>query len=238
MAETKHKDTVRGRKRSLQSTTQRYLPIAEIRNDTVLLKNGGIRAVIQVEALNFNLKSETEQQSIIAGYGAFMNTLTFPIQVSIRSIKTNIDNYLASISQLGEKQQNPLLKQQTLHYVNFIQQLLEVADIMQKHFYVIIPIDQTIRKKTLLEQFMDWLHPDDTLAKASIRNRNLIGGLKELNERSELVMTGLNNVGLHTRRLSTRELLILYYEIFNPKTSQHQKIPSDMNALGFVKAHI
>lgn len=238
MSDSKQKDTVRTRKRSVQMSTQRYLPIAEIRNDTVLLKNGGIRAVIQVEALNFNLKSETEQQSIISGYGAFMNTLTFPIQISIRSIKTNIDSYLASIAQLGEKQTNTLLKEQTLHYVNFIQQLLDVADIMQKHFYVIIPIDQSIRKKTMLEQFMDWLNPDDTLAKASLRNHNLIAGLKELNERTELVMTGLNNVGLHTRRLNTRDLLILYYEIFNPKTSQHQKIPTDMGKLGFVEAHI
>jgi len=76
-------DTVRQRKGNPKAAAQRFLPIAEIRNDTVILKNGGLRAILSVEALNFNLKSETEQQGIIAGYQAFINTLTFPLQVCV-----------------------------------------------------------------------------------------------------------------------------------------------------------
>src|SRR3982750_1336891 len=86
---TTPKTTVRQRKQGNKGATQRYLPIAEIRNDTVLLKNGGLRAVIEVEALNFNLKSETEQQGIVAGYESFVNTLNFPLQIVIRSSKMN-----------------------------------------------------------------------------------------------------------------------------------------------------
>src|SRR3990167_6618775 len=74
------KSTVRDRKKNILASTQRFVPIGEIRNDTVLLKNGGVRGVLQVEALNFNLKSETEQQGIISGYESFVNTLYFPVQ--------------------------------------------------------------------------------------------------------------------------------------------------------------
>lgn len=234
MAE-KPKDTVRARKKGNANATQRFLPIAEIRNDTVLLKNGGIRAVLQIEALNFNLKSETEQQGIIAGYGAFVNTLTFPLQIVVRSTKTNIDDYLNSLRQIGEKHENQLLKDQTFNYVNFIQRLLDIADIMQKRFYVVVPIDKSVRKKSIIETFLEWMHPDDTVGKAAVRNKELLQGLKELNERVELVEAGLTSVGLHCKRLTTRELLSLYYQIYNPKTSQHQKIPGSTEDLKLEK---
>src|SRR3989338_10153535 len=135
------KSTVRNRKKSERSATQRFLPIAEIRSDTVLLKNGGLRAVLQVEALNFNLKSETEQQGIIAGYEGFVNTLTFPIQIVMRSTKVNIDPYMEQTRIQAEKQRNPLLKAQTEAYAAFIEKIVDVADIMQKRFSVIVPLD-------------------------------------------------------------------------------------------------
>ena len=224
---TEPKSTVRKRKSDAKAATQRFLPIGEIRNDAVFLKNGGVRAVLQIEALNFNLKSETEQQGIIAGYGAFVNTITFPLQIVVRSSRTNVDDYLRQLTDLAEVQSNTLLKEQTLGYVAFIQQLLEVADIMQKRFFVVIPVDRATRKKTLLEKFFDWIHPEDSAAKAQQRMRDLGATLRTLNERVDLVQAGLTNIGPHARRLPTRDLLDLYYQIFNPKTSQREKIPKE-----------
>lgn len=225
------KSTVRNRKTSPLMSTQRFLPIAEIRNDTIVLKNGGIRAVLKVEALNFNLKSETEQQGIIAGYGGFVNTLTFPLQIVIRSTRTNIDEYLAQMRGYADKQQNQLLKDQTNGYVNFMQQLVEVADIMQKKFYVVVPIDSSERKKSFFEKFFDWIHPDDTLAKAGQRGKEFSNLSRQLNERVEVVNSGLANVGLHAERLDTRGLLEMLYQVYNPKTSQLQKIPGNVDEL-------
>lgn len=229
MANKQHKepDTVRGRKKGSAAAVQRYLPVAEIRNNTILLKNGGLRAVLAVEAMNFNLKSETEQQGIIAGYGSFVNTLNFPLQIVIRSSRTNIDEYLENVRSIGEKNPNTLLKNQTLGYVGFMQKLLEVADIMQKRFYVIIPLDHSVRKKTVIEQFFDWLHPDDTTSKAHQRYREFGQGSRELQERVDLVTAGLSNIGLHVHRLDTRGLIELLYQIYNPKTSQIQKLPKE-----------
>lgn len=235
MAETNPKSSVRNRKLPNTQATQRFLPIAEIRNDTVILKNGGIRAVLSVEALNFNLKSETEQAGIIAGYGQFVNTITFPVQIFVRSMKTNIDEYLAGLRTVAESHSNELLKSQTLSYIGFMQKLLDVADIMQKRFYLVVPVDRNVRKKTMLEKFFDWINPDDTQAKSAYRSRELTRGLKDLNERVELVAAGLTTIGLRSKRLSTRDLLELYYQIYNPKTSQHEKIPGDLGELKLEK---
>lgn len=229
------KSTVRSRKQNPATAVQRFLPIGEIRNDTLLLKNGGLRAVLQVEALNFNLKSETEQRGIIAGYGAFVNTLTFPLQVVMRSSKANIDDYIANIRAIAATQKNELLKEQTQGYANFIERLLDIADIMQKRFYVIIPVDRGTRKKTLFEKFFEWLSPEDSSSKAAARNRDFANGAKELTERVELVATGLANIGLHSKRMGTRDLLELFYQIYNPKTSQREKIPGDLGALHLEK---
>jgi len=232
MAKDKAKDTVRTRKANAAASVQRFLPVAEVRNETILLKNGGMRAVIAVEAMNFNLKSETEQQGIIAGYGSFVNTLTFPLQIVIRSSRTNIDDYLDAVRAIGEKNPNELLKNQTLSYIAFMEKLLDVADIMQKRFYVVIPIDQSIRHKTAIEQFFDWLHPDDTSARATQRNHSFRQGSRQLKERTDLVMGGLSSIGLHCKRLDTRELIELLYVTYNPHTAQTQKIPkqaSDLN---------
>ncbi len=222
---TDAKSTVRQRKKTSLTSTQRFLPIAEIRGDTVMLKNGGMRAVLQVQALNFNLKSETEQQSIIAGYESFVNTISFPIQIVIRSSKMNIDPYLLELRTIAANQQNELLKNQTFAYADFVEKLIDVADIMQKRFYVVVPLDQSVRKRGVLEQFFSWMSPDDTSAKAAQRQRDFAQGSKGLKDRVNLVQAGLENIGLAVKRLTTQELIELYYQIFNPQTSQEQKMP-------------
>ena len=221
------KSTVRNRKKTALTSTQRFLPIAEIRSDTVLLKNGGLRAVLQVEALNFNLKSQTEQQGIIAGYEGLVNTLSFPLQIVVRSSKMNIDPYLAHLRTLGDAQKNPLLKTQTFAYVNFVERLIDVADIMQKRFFVVVPLDQSVRHRTMLEQFFGWISPDDSSVKAAQRARDFAAGSRSLKDRVNLVQAGLENVGLLSKRLTTHELIELYYQIYNPNTSQEQKVPGD-----------
>lgn len=221
----KPKDTVRKRKKGPLTSTQRFLPIAEIRNDTVLLKSGGMRAILQVEALNFNLKSDTEQAGIIAGYQSFVNTISFPLQILVRSTKMDIDPYLIQLRELAEKQENPLLKDQTYAYADFIEKLVDIADIMQKRFFVIIPFDMSERKKGAFEQFFSWMSQDDTLGKAMQRNRDFAFGNKGVKERVNLVQTGLENIGLQSHRLQTHELIELFYQVYNPKTSQEQKLP-------------
>ena len=225
----KIKCTVRQRKRNEKATTQRYLPIAEIRNDTVILKNGGLRAVLSVEPLNFNLKSETEQEGIIARYQNFLNTLTFPIQIVVASTRVNIDPYINKIRMRAGSQKNELLRQQSLLYAAFVEKLVEVADIMQKDFYVVVPQDDQPPKRNSILQFMRWFKTEDTAAKISQRNQRFHQRSVLLRDRVNLVQSSLHNVGIQSRRLNTQELIETYYQLYNPRTSQEQKLPGNLN---------
>lgn len=232
----KPKDTVRNRHALSKAATQRFLPIAEIRNDTVILKNGGLRAILSVEALNFNLKSETEQKGIIAGYQSFVNTVDFPLQIVMRSSKINIDPYIDQLRARARDLGNPLLKEQTVDYADFIERIVEAADIMQKRFFVVVPLDDHPRRKSLITTFLEWIGVDDSSGKALARHQQFERRIAPLRDRINLVEAGLNNVGLMTRRIQTRELLELFYQVYNPSTSQEQKLSamSDLNTAELV----
>ena len=159
----KKPDTVRQRKKAEATAVQKFLPVAEIKQDVVVLKNGGLRAVVSVSSTNFSLKSEDEQQAIVNSYQQFLNMLTFPIQTLVRSTKLNVDAYIKDLEGRAENQKNPLLKEQTLDYANFIERLVDVAEIMQKRFYIIVPVDPPgIAKKSFFGKYMSWLSPGDT----------------------------------------------------------------------------
>ncbi|MDA0376159.1 MAG: hypothetical protein O3A80_02520 [bacterium] len=225
----KDNNLVRRRTRNKKIATQRFVPISEIRNDTVLLKKGGLRAVLEVGTLNFNLKSETEQQGIISGYESFINTLTFPLQIVIRSTKVNIDPYIEQIRQKAIIQEKDLLREQTESYAIFVEKIVEVADIMQKRFLVVVPLDDTEEKKSPLSQFFSWIGIDDSKSKITYHRKYFNEKSIKLKDRVNLVDSGLRNIGLSTRRLTTMELIEMYYEIYNPTTSQEQKLPKDLN---------
>jgi hypothetical protein len=180
--------------------------------------------VLKVNSINFNLKSEVEQQGIIAGYQSFMNTLIFPIQVLIRSTKLNIDPYIQSIKDRADHQISPLLKEQTLDYADFMEKLVDIADIMQKNYYIVVPVDAPAKvKRGLLQRFLEWMNVDDTRGKALQRSHDFKAYGRILRDRVTLVQSGMENVGLTIRRLKTDELVQLFYSIYNPLTSQKQK---------------
>ena len=233
----KAKSTVKQRKGSNANSVQKSLPIAELRRDTIVLKNGGMRAVLAVTSMNFSLKSEDEQQAIISSYQQFLNTLAFPIQIIVRSTKLNVDAYVSDLESRAEKQKNPLLKEQTLDYARFIERLVDVSDIMKKRFFVVIPIDPPgIAKASFLSKYLSWFSGGDTKEKALARKRKFEEMSGKLRDRVNSIQTGLANVGLPTERLTTSQLIELFYSVYNPKTSQEQKLPGlpDMNVKDYV----
>jgi hypothetical protein len=219
------KSTVRAGKHQAKAATQRFLPISEIHDDTVIMKNGGLRALLNVQALNFNLKSETEQRGIISGYEQFLNTVTFPVQVVVRSTKMNIDPYITSLRAIGEKQQNELLREQTFAYASFVEKIVDIAEIMQKRFYVVVPLDDTPNRSSFFSQIFSWFGIDDSPARALARRRRFDEQQGLLRDRVNIVTSGLHNVGLMTKRLNTQDLIELFYQIYNPQTAQEQRLP-------------
>lgn len=226
MATAPVKDTVKARPAQQKSaSTQRFLPIAEIHNDTVVLKNGGLRAVLQTTSINFNLKSEEEQNALIYGYQSFLNSLEFPIQILIRSKKLDIDDYLSHLQEIKEKQENPLLKEQTAEYQEYIEKLVEYADIMEKKFYVVVPVDApTGTKIGFIDRFLSHIFPDDSISKLKTRQKNFKDLRKKLTQRVNQVEQALMALNIRTKELNSKELIELFYQSYNPITARQEKL--------------
>lgn len=206
-------------------STQTHLRIAEIRDNVVVLKNGGVRGVLKTSSINFNLKSEQEQNAIIYSYQGFLNSLEFPIQILVRSKKLDIDDYIEQVRKLGEKQENKLLQEQTYEYAQYVARLVEYADIMEKEFYVIVPYDPgRIIGENKFQSFFQRLAPKDSYSDIKRRHAEFEHLKKGLSQRLNVVRTGLENCGLKVQDLDTIAIIELFYGSYNPKTSRNQKL--------------
>ena len=120
-------------------STQEFVPIKEVRNGVVVLKNGDLRAIVLANSTNLSLKSEDEQKATIFQFQSFLNTLDFPIQISVQSRKLDIRPYLALLEDRIKVQNEPLLKLQTKEYIEFIRNFTESVNIMTKNFFIVVP---------------------------------------------------------------------------------------------------
>ncbi len=198
-------------------STQRYLDILEIKDDVVVLKDGSVRAVLLVSSINFALKSDEEQGAVIASYIQFLNAIDFPIQVVVQSRQLNIDNYLAKLKDIEKEQTNELLRSQTVEYRQYIQELVEIADIMTKRFYVVIPYSEIGGKpKKFFSRLVDAFSLTSII---HLKQKKFEDYRTELFKRVEYVMDGLASAGLKSVVLDTQSLIELYYSTYNPETS-------------------
>lgn len=124
------------------SSTQRHLPFSQLRENIILMKDSSARVVMRCSTINFLLKSTEEQDAIIMSFQRFLNALDFPVQIMVRSTKLDIDGYLEKLKAKAVNQKNDLLQQQTYEYIEYLKKLVEVAQIMRKDFYVVVPFDQ------------------------------------------------------------------------------------------------
>ena len=131
----------------IKASTQEHLDIEDIRDDYVVLKTGGVVAVIQTTAVNFDLLSEIEQDAMIGAFAMLLNSLTFPIQVLVRSKRLDISKYIDLVYKVEQQQKDPLLKFQAEAYRKFVQDLIQTNDVLDKKFYVAIPSALTTAKE-------------------------------------------------------------------------------------------
>lgn len=203
-------------------STQRYLKIADIKKDTVIMKDGTLRAILMVSSINFALKSEDEQEAIISGYVSFLNNLDFPIQVVVQSRELNIANYLESMRKKANEQTNELLKNQTLQYVDYVSQLVSLGKIMNKHFYIIVPYNPiSDKRKGFWQSLIEAFRPIDVI---NLKEERFIYLKKQLSERIDSVINGLSSMGLNVVQLDTQGLIELFYNVYNQETAANQPL--------------
>lgn len=211
------------------ASTQEHLDIEDIREGIVLLKNNAAAAVLSTTAVNFNLLSEVEQDAMIAGYSQFLNSLTFPLQILIRSKKMDISQYLESLEQVEKAQVNPYLKEQIRTYKNYVGELISKNEVLDKKFYIVIPYqDITLAPNvSLLTAFSRFLFGPEKPARRGprINRRALLEKAKiQLDPKLDQVSKQLSRVGIKARKLSTQELVELFYDIYNPNVAREERL--------------
>jgi hypothetical protein len=215
-------------KNKITASTQEYLDIAEIKEDTVIMKDGTLRCVLLVSSINFALKSEDEQNAVIDSYVRFLNNLNFTLQIVIQSRELDINNYIDYLTGKEKEQTNKLLKAQTGEYIDYIKELTSLGKIMNKRFYVVVPYDpSTDKHKGFAGSFKDAIRPASTI----ILKEKIFARYEEmLNRRVDSVFGGLESMGVAVERLDTQGLIELYYKTYNPETAKNQNLV-DINKL-------
>lgn len=200
--------------------TQKFIEIRGVRNGVVVLKGGALRQILMVSGLNFDLKSEEEQNAITQSYQGFLNSLNFSVQIFIHSRRLNIDGYITNLSKLETQEPNPLLRNQLMEYREFIRSFVSENTIMSKNFFVVVPFDPIqlpAMGQAVTKRFFGLFSkaPAQT-SQESEDEKHLQEYINQLNQRVDQITSGLNQIGLRAVPLNDEETTELFYNLYNP----------------------
>ena len=199
---------------------QDFVPIKEVRNGTIILKDGGLRAILIASSINLSLKASDEQMAIINQFQAFLNGLDFPTQIVIQSRRLDIRPYLLMLENRLKEQTEPLLKIQTKEYIEFIRSFTDEVNIMTKTFFVVVPYSSSVikSKNSLVDNFLVGGAPkkqvEDT--KKAVDMASFEEKRSQLEQRTNVIINGLSGIGIRSSVLKTDEVVELFYKTFNP----------------------
>lgn len=195
----------------IRASTQDFLEIDDIDNDLLILRGGGAAIVIETSAVNFGLLSEEEQDALIYAYAAFLNSLSFPLQIVIKSEKMDISSYLTEIINEENRQINLTIKNQLKKYHQFILSVVKENKVLEKKFYFVIPFSPLeLGAKSAIPSLSGKKTP-------SYSKEYIISRAKaSLLPRKDHVLRQMARIGLRGRQLNSQELVELFYDIFNP----------------------
>ncbi len=200
------------------SSTQNFLQFSQIKEGVMMLKNKSFRGILMVSSVNFDLKSEDEQNAIIYQFQSFLNSLDFSCQIVVQSRRLNITGYFDKLKELEEKQENELLKIQTAEYRKFIEGMVSGGTIMTKQFFVVVPYSLgeglnnggALKLSPKLPSFTD-----ETIKRCK----------EQLTQRMEFVAIGLRRCGLNIVPLTSPEIIELFWGLHHPKEAEFGYYP-------------
>ena len=220
------------------SSSQSLISLQQIRKGVIILKSGSLRSVLEVSGINFDLKSEEEQSSVLMSWRNLINNLDFPLQVIAHSRRVNIESYLNFLQEKIGQETNNLLKLQGEDYHTFIKGLVTGNNIMKKKFYVIVPYDPImIKTKTVLSQIAEAyktllnLRHQAFSATIPLSDESFNQHYQQLMIRQNNIITNLTRMGLQSHPLTTKELIELFFNSYNPEAFERESIniPEEFN---------
>jgi hypothetical protein len=205
--------------------TQEFVPIKEVRDGVVILKDGGMRMVLMASSINLALKSAPEQEAVIAQFQDFLNSLEFPAQFFVESRKLDIRPYVAILEERLAGELDDLMKLQIREYIAFIRDFTDRANIMSKNFFIVVPYDPALvaTKGTAgaLKSLLPGAHQETTV----ITDEQFSEYRLQLEQRVGVVEQGLIRSGVRVVLLGTEEVIELFYKLFNPGELEKPMMP-------------
>lgn len=193
------------------TSTQNFVPVHDVKENVVILKDGRMVSIMLASSINFALKSADEQEAILLQFQSFLNTLDFSLQFYVQSRRLDISPYLKLLEERESTQDNDLMKIQVREYMEFIHAFTTEADVMSKNFFVVVPYTPTeINLKANLGTLITGQKNLQLDPKKFEEHRT------QLEQRTSLVEQGLARIGIRTVALHNEELVELFYHIFNP----------------------
>jgi hypothetical protein len=216
--------------KSNPNSTQNALQIAEIRDGIVIMNDGSFRSVIMVKTINFDLMSPEEREAVEFSYQGFLNSLYFPIQITVRSEKVDLGPYIDKLVKIRGEHDNMLLALLMEDYIGFMDQLSRQTNIMDKRFYLVIPffpiadVQKALTESKKLFSGIGTLFSKKPDKQVIINEADLEKAKDELRNRVQSVLSGLMQCGIQGLPLDTQELIELYYDAYNPDTATRQQL--------------
>lgn len=202
--------------------TQEFVPIKEVRDGIIVLKDDALRAIVLANSINLSLKSYDEQKATILQFQNFLNTLDFPVQISVQSRRLDIRPYLLLLENRMKLQNEPLLKLQTKEYIEFVRNFTESVSIMTKSFFITVPYTHTSLQSSTAGGFSKFFkkrseEEANMASKADFEEKR-----SQLEQRVSVIQQGLGRCGIKSAQLGTEEVVEVFYKVFNPGQTEGQ----------------
>lgn len=181
-----------------KASSRKQIAIKGVRDGILELTNNHYRAVLHISSVNFELKSEAEQDALIDTYQSFLNSLNTDLQIIVRVREMDIDKYLESFKDQLELEKKKIYREQIKNYTTFVKSLITANKILTRKFYIVIPHDSQEKDFSVIRE--------------------------QLNLTVDIVSKGLARLGMHSRQLDSLEVLDLFYNLYNPSQAKYQPL--------------
>lgn len=224
----KEKSKIQQWKENNVFNTETMLPISEIKWNTLIMKDGSIRAIVKLTWVNIDLRNYEEQEAIVEQYKKFINWLWFPIQILVRNDYLELSDYINYMRWNIDALDTWLLKEQWEWYIDFLDDINKQQGLLFiKHFYIVIPYypaekDEDGIKKPRWQKFLDAMSAVDTPEKVVERYRIFLKNQKYLDTRVAVISDSLKWLWVEAQRLSLTDIISLLFSCYNPDAHKTQ----------------
>lgn len=185
-----------------KTSARNQIAIKGVRDGILILPNNQYRAILEVAALNFELRSDEEQDAIIDTYESVLNSVGVPLQILIRTREIDMDKYLEDLQDRRRDEKEEIYRDQLKNYNEFIRTLIADNKILTRHFYIVVPYQ-----------------PTDKNEKADF---DLVE--EQLRLRLDIVSKGIAKLGMHTFQIDSLKVLDLFYSFYSPTQAKIQPL--------------